>query len=575
MATTTIKLADYLFARLKQLGVEAVHGVPGDYNLTLLDHVEPSGLLWVGNANELNAGYAADGYARIKGIGALITTFGVGELSAINAIAGAFTERAAVVHIVGTPPRRSQDLQLMIHHTLGDGNYRHFGHMHSHVTVAQTNLLDPRTAPEQIDNALRQCLIHSRPVYIEVPVDMVGVPVSDARLENKVSAFDSVPDPNLEIAVTAVLAKVYAARSPIILVDGETRSLGLSDAINSLIESTGWPTFTTNSGKGLIDMTLPNVYGIYRGSSANSTTQSFFANADLVLSFGPHLSSTNTYNWTSVPDSKVTVSFTHSGIKIGSEILYQVSVQESVRQMLQRLDQSKVTRFDAAPELPRDGLLSFSDVSATDNIKQDKVWRLLANFIRPGDIILGETGTAGYGVREMPLPKHTRLFTPITWLSIGYMLPACQGAALAQRELLASNKYHDLQQARTILLIGDGSFQMTAQELSTIIRLGLNVVVFLINNDGYTIERCIHGVNQKYNDISFWRYLQAPALFGAPDDTFIAQARTYRQLEQVLKDPRLVEGNGLRMVEVCMDKLDAPIGPLMDLMNKQREAVKG
>lgn len=575
MATTTIKLADYLFARLKQLGVEAVHGVPGDYNLTLLDHVEPSGLLWVGNANELNAGYAADGYARIKGIGALITTFGVGELSAINAIAGAFTERAAVVHIVGTPPRRSQDLQLMIHHTLGDGNYRHFGHMHSHVTVAQTNLLDPRTAPEQIDNALRQCLIHSRPVYIEVPVDMVGVPVSDARLENKVSAFDSVPDPNLEIAVTAVLAKVYAARSPIILVDGETRSLGLSDAINSLIESTGWPTFTTNSGKGLIDMTLPNVYGIYRGSSANSTTQSFFANADLVLSFGPHLSSTNTYNWTSVPDSKVTVSFTHSGIKIGSEILYQVSVQESVRQMLQRLDQSKVTRYDAAPELPRDGLLFFSDVSATDNIKQDKVWRLLANFIRPGDIILGETGTAGYGVREMPLPKHTRLFTPITWLSIGYMLPACQGAALAQRELLASNKYHDLQQARTILLIGDGSFQMTAQELSTIIRLGLNVVVFLINNDGYTIERCIHGVNQKYNDISFWRYLQAPALFGAPDDTFIAQARTYRELEQVLKEPRLVEGNGLRMVEVCMDKLDAPIGPLMDLMNKQREAVKG
>src|SRR4051794_27575791 len=158
---STITLAEYLFIRLRQLGVGAIHGVPGDYNLTLLDYVEPTGLLWVGNANELNAGYAADGYARIKGVGALVTTFGVGELSAINAIAGAFTERAAVVHIVGTPPRASQDGRLKIHHTFNDGEYRRFGLMAAQVTVAQANLRDPRTCPEQIDEVLRQCLIHS------------------------------------------------------------------------------------------------------------------------------------------------------------------------------------------------------------------------------------------------------------------------------------------------------------------------------------------------------------------------------------------------------------------------------
>ena len=160
----TVKLAEYLFQRLVQLGIGSVHGVPGDFNLTLLDYVEPAGLNWIGNANELNAGYAADGYARIKGISALVTTFGVGELSAINAIAGAYAERAAVVHIVGTPPRSTQDGRVKVHHTFADGNFTRFAEMAKHVTVAQASLRDPRSAPEQIDQILVQCLLHSRPV---------------------------------------------------------------------------------------------------------------------------------------------------------------------------------------------------------------------------------------------------------------------------------------------------------------------------------------------------------------------------------------------------------------------------
>ena len=135
------------------------------------------------------------------------------------------------------------------------------------------------------------------------------------------------------------------------------------------------------------------------------------------------------------------------------------------------------------------------------------------------------------------------------------MLPASQGAALAQRELIASNNYDNIKDARTILIIGDGSFQMTVQELATIVRQNLNVVVFLINNDGYTIERCIHGMNQRYNDVGRWRYLNAPAFFGAPENSYTGQAKTYGELRAVLENKDLTDGSGLRMVEVFVSLL--------------------
>jgi pyruvate decarboxylase len=561
----TVKLAEYLFTRLKQLGIGAMHGVPGDYNLNLLDYVEPAGLVWVGNANELNAGYAADGYARIKGFGALITTYGVGELSAINAIACAFTERAAVVHIVGTPPRSSQDARAMIHHTLGDGEYRHFAQMSSHVTVAQANLIDARSAPQQIDRVLAECVLQSRPVYIELPVDMVAVPVAAQTLQTSISAVEAVLSPGLEAATAKVLKRMYDAKQPIILVDCETRALGLIDIAQQLIRSTSWPTFTTASGNGLIDMTLPNVHGIYCGSFADPSIKEYFDGTDLVLCFGPHFSSTNSYAYSAVPKSENSILFTYSGIKIGNEMIRDVPAKQIATQILQKLDLAEIVKHSTPPAFPHNSLLTFSHVSSNSPIQQNQLWRLLANFLREGDIVMGETGTAGYGVREMALPKRTRVFCPITWLSIGYMLPASQGVALAQRELAASSN----SPGRTILLIGDGSFQMTIQELGTIIRHRLNVVVFLINNDGYTIERCIHGVEQKYNDIPTWNYLDAPKFFGAGDDAFTASARTYGELQKVLDDEALTDGQGLRMVEIFMERLDAPEGPLLDLLRRQ------
>lgn len=570
---SNISLAEYLFTRLHQLGIGSIHGVPGDFNLTLLDYVEPSGLKWVGNTNELNAGYAADGYARIKGIGAIVTTFGVGELSAINAIAGAYAERAAVVHIVGTPGRAIQDSRLLVHHTFNDGNYRRFSQMQAHVTVAQTSLRDPRTSPEQIDEVLKQCLLHSRPIYIEFPVDLVGAPVSTERLSAKIRIPDIEPTLAHNELLNQVLERIYSAKSPAILVDGESRALGILEEVQTLVKRIHWPTWTTSFAKSLVDETLPNVHGIYRGRFDDPAVRNFMEESDLILCFGPHFSSTNSYGFTSIPKRDSTISFTDTEIHIGDQIIRDIPAKLAVSQLLHKLDLSKVRPYDVYPKLPRDYVVPFSNVCGSDLITQDKFWRVLANFIRAGDIILGETGTAGYGCRDMPLPPHTRLFTPVTWLSIGYMLPAAQGAALAQQELVSSSNYHGIDDGRTILLIGDGSFQMTAQELATIIRHRLNVVVFLINNDGYTIERCIHGLREGYNDVSSWRYLQAPSFFGAGNDAYTGSARTWGDLERVLSNENLNHSKELRMVEVFMDREDAPKGPLLEYLAKEKERV--
>lgn len=573
--SASISLAEYLFTRLRQLGVGAIHGVPGDYNLELLDYVKPAGLLWVGNANELNAAYAADGYARIKGIGALVTTFGVGELSAINAIAGSYTEFAPVVHIVGTPPRASQDGRRLIHHTFADGEYGHFAQMSSHVTVAQTSLWDPRTCAEQIDTVLSECILHSRPVYIQVPTDLVSANLPSDRLKRPISSpvDEQATNPARDTALERILDRIHNAKKAVIIADGECRPLRIVDKVQEIIDATKWPTWTTAFGKGLFDETRPNFHGVYTGKFDEEIVQETINQADLVLFFGPHLSSTNTYAYTAIPSSQTAILIKGNQVDIGTETFRDVPATFIASQLSQRIDLSKITRNEPYPRLPRDWSEPIDNLVGNQSpISQDKLWRSLANILRPGDIVLGETGTSGYGVREMPLPPNTRVFTPVTWLSIGFMLPAAQGAAMAQRELIESSEYHGIKpgDAQTILLIGDGSFQMTAQEMATIIRHNLDVLVVLINNDGYTIERCIHGLKQEYNDISAWRYLEAPRLFGAREDTYTAAARTYAELAEVLKHDKIKSSGGLRMVEIFLDREDAPKGPLSHMMETQR-----
>ncbi|KAJ9655313.1 hypothetical protein H2198_005768 [Neophaeococcomyces mojaviensis] len=583
-----IDLAEYLFTRLRQLGVESIHGVPGDYNLQALDYIEPAGISWVGNANELNAGYAADGYGRIKGISALITAFGVGELSAINAIGGSYAEMSPVVHIVGTPPLTAQNARICLHHSLGDGNFRIFADMYAKLTVAQANLTDPSTAPSMIDNTLRQCVLQSRPVYIELPTNMVKQKVSARSLKFPLNLSIPHNDEGFEDAeVELILARIYASKQPFIIVDGFTAALGITAEADELVRVTGFPTSTTSFGKGIVNESYPNFHGIYAGEAGKQVYRPWVESCDLILRIGPLSSDVNTYGFTTIPNPKYTIDFHRNSVEIGGTNSFtNVHVKPLLRKILDRIDKSKLPRYDPYPDLgnPRQQLEALTPAKTDGVIDQETFWQRISTFFRSGDIILTETGTPSIGGRDFVLPPQTTLINSGIWLSIGYMLGASQGAALAQRDIIRSvTTTHTLTpenpvtadappssrssqrtfSGRTILFIGDGSLQMTVQSLSDTIHNKLPLTIFLINNDGYTIERFIHGMKALYNDVQPWNYLHAPIYFGAdPNDAsypiVTRRAANWGELFHVIGEKEVQEGKGLTIVEVFMEREDAP-----------------
>ncbi|OBT83801.1 hypothetical protein VE02_08662 [Pseudogymnoascus sp. 03VT05] len=544
-----IPLAKYLFCRLHQLRVRSIHGVPSDFNLQALDYIKPAGLRWVGNANELNAGYAADGYARVKGISTLITGFGVGELSAINAIGGAYSEMAPVVHIVGTPPRVAQDRGLCVHHSLGDGNCRVFAEIYQKFTVAQANLTNPATAPAMIDKTLRECIVQSRPVYIELPTDMVTVEVPEINLSQPIDL--SIPANEREFeetVVTQILNKIYAAKQPFIVIDGFAATYGYSEEANELVRATGFPTSTTFFGKGIVDETVANFHGVYAGSSGCQEFGAWVQSCDLVLRLGPLDADTNTYGFTTIPDPSIAINFHGNFVGIGG-------TDSGKSNHIQTF----AVRYLSKPEesTKAEGL---SIVAGSKWNGKDTFWQRISSFFQPGDIILTETGTASGGGGEFVLPPDTTLINSSIWLSIGYTLGACAGGSLALRDMVSENLRPN---GRTILFIGDGSLQMTAQAMSDMIRNRLDVIIFVINNDGYTIERLIHGMTESYNDVQPWRYLEAPSYFGAPKDdpqypVTTSRASNWGELGQIINDEKFQQGSGFNMVEIVMAREDGP-----------------
>src|SRR5215469_8793077 len=153
-ATMKQTIGDFLLRRLHEVGVQHLFGVPGDYNLEFMQQVEDRGdPVWIGTCNELNGSYAADGYARLHGLGALVVTNAVGALSAINGVAGAYSEHVPVICICGTLPMRAVEHADLMHHTLADGGRGNFYRAFAEVTAAQAQLT-PQNAANEIDRLI-------------------------------------------------------------------------------------------------------------------------------------------------------------------------------------------------------------------------------------------------------------------------------------------------------------------------------------------------------------------------------------------------------------------------------------
>lgn len=410
--------------------------------------------------------YAADGYARTKGISALVTTFGVGELSAINGVAGAYSEHVPVVHIVGCPSTISQRSGMLLHHTLGNGDFNVFANMNSQISCDVAKLNNPAEIAGQIDNSLRECWIRSRPVYIMLPTDMVEKKVEGARLEQPIDLSEPKNETEREdYVVDVVLKYLHAAKSPIILVDACAIRHRVLPEVRELVEKTKLPVFVTPMGKGAIDETSPTYGGVYAGSGSQPSVSERVESADLVLSIGSLKSDFNTTGFSYRTSQLNTIDFHSTHCKVRYSEYPGVTMRGVIRKVIERVDLSKVSRQPSAKVVNEVA----ENKDSSETITQAYFWPRVGEYLKENDIVVTETGTANFGIWETKFPPGVTGITQVLWGSIGWSVGAAQGAALAAKDMGVDR--------RTVLFVGDGSFQLTAQEVSTMIKHNLKMTM--------------------------------------------------------------------------------------------------
>ncbi|KAJ8457323.1 hypothetical protein ONZ51_g11605 [Trametes cubensis] len=552
IAGDTMFVGQYLVERLVQLGVTKMFGVPGDFNLGFLDFVEDHPKIdWVGDCNELNAAYAADGYARVNEgkIGVVTTTFGVGELSAMNGIAGAFSEHIPVLHLVGVPSTSQQKAKPMLHHTLGDGRYDAYLKASQQFTIAQAVLNSKETAAAEIDRILTECVVMARPVYLMLPTDVAYERIPAKRLQTPLSIEPPANDPEVEEFVLDEIVKLVeeAQNDVIILVDACAIRHGVKQEVEELYRRTGFPVYSAPMGKTAVSESYERYGGIYVGSVSNPAIKEKVEAAKLILSVGGLKSDFNTGNFTYHIPTQRTIELHSDHTRVQFAGFPGIGMKRLLPKLTARLQPFKEDAVQI--EVPKFQL----PVPQEDNdvISHTWLWPRVGEFFKSKDIIVAETGTSSFGVLDIPLPPESIFVSQILWGSIGWTVGATLGASFGAL---------DRGLGRTILFIGDGSIQLTVQELSVMLRWGLKPIIFVLNNNGYTIERYLHGMTRKYNDISNWRWTKLLETFGGEEGKSCKSytVRTKQELSNLLDDPTFAKAEVIQLVELIMPQTDAP-----------------
>ncbi len=528
-------VVQYLLDSIKTLGIKDVFGVPGDFAFPINDAIcnDPE-LRWIGNCNELNAAYAADGYARIKGFAALTTTFGVGELSAICGVAGAYAEHLPVIHIVGTPPTKAMLNKKIIHHTLGTGNFDIFKQAASCMVCASATLT-PENAVSETRRVLEAAVYHHRPVYFAIPLDYGNLPVIGQE-DIKILTIPQSDQATLREAVAAIQDKLTKSVSPAVLAGYLVQRLNLQEIATRLIEKTDLPFATMFMDKTTLDESLKQYVGIYDGRIMNQEVRDFIENSDCVLNIGALWSDFNTGAFSANIDRTKMISIMHHQVTVGYAAYCKVEMEDVINGLLQ-LAEPKVT---VRPEVKK---LGQPKGLPDGNINPDYFYPALERFLKPGDIVVAETGTVSMGLGFAKMPENTIFLNQTLWGSIGWATPAALGAAIAAPD------------RRVVLITGEGSHQLTAQETGQFFRFGLKPVIIVLNNDGYLIERLLcKNPDIYYNNLAQWQYSKLPEALGCKDWLTVKVTKN-NELEDAFK--KIGECDCGAYIEVCMDKMAA------------------
>ncbi|WP_405730723.1 thiamine pyrophosphate-binding protein [Streptomyces sp. NBC_01537] len=544
----TVSVAEYLARRLHEAGIDHLFGVPGDFNLTLLDGIAETGLLkWIGSPNELGAGYAADAYARRRGLAALVTTYGVGELSCLNAVAGSAAENVPVLQITGAPRTTAAAARALVHHTLADGDFSRFERAFAEVTVAQ-EVLTPEHAAAQIDAVIGTVVAAKKPGYLSIPADLADAridaePLRTPLLPARADAFDTAA---FEGAARRLLA---TAQRPVMVVGHIAARFRLAPGITALAEAGAIPVVVLPSAKGHIDETHPLYAGVYAGTLIDQATADLVESADAVIHLGVVMSDVLSGLFTHRPFDAVSIKVDAEEAGVGDETFGLIPFPEALRALRRAVDGTSTTlarSFARKPDVP------LSPVAGAP-LDQAGFWSAMQRWLPAGTTLLADIGTSYWGALSLTLPPGTELVGQPIWNSIGYALPATLGQGLADRT------------RRPVLVTGDGAAQMTIQEIGTIAAQGLSPVMILLNNAGYTIERAIQSPDAPYNDIAPWDWCAlVTALTAGSASTF--RVGTPAELEEALAAAESQPAT-LTFIDVVLDRHDAP--PLLRALTER------
>jgi indolepyruvate decarboxylase len=525
----------YVLSRLKELGVAEIFGVPGDYAFPVNEAIcNAPGMRWIGCCNELNAGYAADGYARVKGLAAVCTTYGVGELSALAAIAGSYSEHVPLFHLVGMPSLAAQASHALMHHTLGDGRFDLFHEMAAPAVCARA-ILTPENCVAHTERLIHAALHNRRPVYMGFPGNEADQPVVTGAL--RLPPYQSDPQ-TLREAVEAIAKAVQQARTLCLLPGVIVARLGLQKQLAALVDRSGLPWATMFMDKGVLDESHPNFVGMYDGKLMEENVRSFVEGCDLVLMIGTLLTDFNTGAFTAQLDPSRTIQIGPHHVRIGHAIYRDTQMADVLKALTQRLPKRTDLEWPTSREKP------VPQGSGKDPITAEALYPRWSEFLQPNDIVIAETGTASMGLGFAQLPPGVAFHNQTLWEAIGWATPAALGAAVA-----APNR-------RVLLITGEGSHQVTAQEIGQFHRQGLKPIIFVLNNSGYLIERLLsHDPETSYNDVAPWQYHMLPQALGC-EGWFSARVATCGELDSALK--QAAQRRTAAYIEVVTDKYASP-----------------
>ncbi|HNW72079.1 MAG TPA: thiamine pyrophosphate-binding protein [Bacteroidales bacterium] len=530
----------YLLHRLKEVGVNHLFGVPGDYNLDFLDEVMLSPIKWIGNCNELNAGYAADGYARLNGIGAAVVTYGVGGLSIINAVAGAFAELVPIIVINGAPPARRREAGAMVHHLVS--NYYLQLDIFKKITADAALLTDPNTAPDEIDRVLKNAVLQKLPGYIELPADMNNVPCRAP--EKPLTMLHPTSDPDsLAECVKEAVEMINKAESPIFLAGLEVLRFGLGKETLQLIETSEVPFSTMLSSKSVLPELHPQFTGIYQGGWSKPSTRHQVEDSDCLISLGAWMTDLDTGLFSINLDSRRMITVGGGQVRIGSHFYHQVQLGDFIRGLSLKIQpRSYLASHPAESYRPKQPFVPESSRMLTAK----RLYECLNFNLNDQLILLSEPGDSFCASPEFHIEEAENYIVQSYYCSIGFCTPAALGVSLARPS------------KRPVVLTGDGAFQMTAQEISTLIREKCPAIVILVNNDGYLIERYLHQ-DGRYNDIQMWNYAALPGVLGNNDAVVGIKVSTEEELEKAMLTA-LKTTDKLIFIEACIVNRDASFG---------------